>query len=208
MSPQLRAQRPRQRGPAVAAGATCCGLAAVGACFMLIGGMLVLATAAQRDDGHLFPHGNHSGPPGHHHPFHDGGMPDQHLRGAVLTGKPFFESAPYEMNIPAEPDSFQQGLVAVPAAPSTVAQGVSEVMDTSETPCVFGKAVQKLKLVWAAKKAAHHEAMKRWTGSLSNSSTNEGAEEHSEHHEPCPFKTAAEKLKQWWGKKETSDILE
>mmetsp|Transcript_44341 Transcript_44341/g.118760 ORF Transcript_44341/g.118760 Transcript_44341/m.118760 type:complete len:200 (-) Transcript_44341:251-850(-) len=199
MSPQLRAQRPRQRAPALAAGATCLGLAAIGAVCMLVGGLLLLEQAALNEDGHMFPHGNHTGPPEHHHHF-----PDQHLRGAALMGKQLFEPTPYDVSIPAELDSFQQGLSAVPAAPPTV----SEVMGTEESPCWFGKAVHKLKGVWAAKKAAHHEAMKRWTGYLSNSSTVEGTEGHSALHKPCPFKAAAEKFKQWWGKEETSDILE
>jgi len=208
MNPQLRAQRPRQRGPALAAGATCLGLLAVGAICVLIGGVLVLEQAALHEHGHMLPHGNHSGPPEHHH-FH-GEVPEHHLRGAALTGKPLFESAPYKVNIPAEFGSFQQGPADVPAAPSgpTVAQDVSEVMGTSETPCWFGKAMRKLTGVWAAKKAAHHEAMKRWTGYMSKSSTVEGSEDQSEPHKPCPFKMAAEKFKQWWGKKETSDILE
>jgi len=89
-----------------------------------------------------------------------------------------------------------------------VAQDASEVSSTSETPCWFGKAVHKLKGMWAAKKEAHHEAMKRWTGYSTDPSTVERAEQHSEPHKPCAFKTAAEQLKQWWGKKETSDILQ
>ncbi|CAK0829815.1 unnamed protein product [Prorocentrum cordatum] len=214
-SPQLRAQRPRQRGPAVAAAATCLVLAAIAAVGAVVGGGFMPEEAAARGDGHLIPHRNHSHrgrprPPGplEHHRHFVGEVPHQRLRGAVLAGKPLFDSVSVEGLVVAGGGSLQQSSVVVSAALAgpTVVQGPREVIGVSEAPGWFSMAVHKVAGMWAAKKEAHHEAMKKWTGHVTNYTVVEGAEE--EAHKPCALKAAAEKFKQQWVKLERPDVLE